>query len=679
MKSADTTVDVVNLPERLASIRLHDEAGQTALAQALPKVRLLIQDPSALEAVLTLCEGVAIDAPGQLEFLAGSLAYLLEHLDVLGLQRWILTGTRLYGADDARLNAYFALDDSAAVGSLHAEMKGTSLSTIQPSLPYFLTGFGIDSMEVKARKQLALHALSVRPVISDQVLLLPEHYLALDGALGKASSGAIYIAAAAHAIAHLKFSPLHRPSNKRKPLLLTVLSLIEDARVERMMGQIYPGLYALWGSFHNESGVTNALTFASLTARLARALHDPTYEDPNHWVNKGRTLFESCADRLNDLAAFNEVGSILANDLGQMRVQFVPQLYLTRPAYRDDNSVLWEFDSENQEVADDEVLARNAEHVVDNDDDAEKAARFSPITPLNEQRVMYAEWDYQSESLRENWVSVIDIPPPRSVHTVNDGIMQGAARRIAPRAKLQQLDRAVRLRQQYDGEELDIDAAIDCRISYRGRVTPNPRIFQRTGKRRRHLKVVLLLDLSESTNDRVGGSYTSVLDLEKQAASILTNVIDPTYDQIAISGFASNGRSEVRYWHIKQFDEPFGDVQRRYLRDQQGALSTRMGAALRHAGTQFAAGHAEKKILLVITDGEPSDIDVVDNLYLVEDARHAVASLARKGIDTFCMTLDQRADSYVRTIFGAWNFQIVDDATSLPFQVTRAFEKIAAR
>jgi nitric oxide reductase activation protein len=167
--------------------------------------------------------------------------------------------------------------------------------------------------------------------------------------------------------------------------------------------------------------------------------------------------------------------------------------------------------------------------------------------------------------------------------------------------------------------------------------------------------------------------------LEKQAADILAQSLDPGCDRIAVDGFASNGRNEVRYTHIKDFSETYGDEQRRYLFQQRGALSTRMGAALRHAGTCLAAEHAEKKVLLVITDGEPSDIDVVDKAYLVEDARHAVGALTVRGIDTFCLTLDKRADSYVRTIFGSWNFLIVDNAISLPFQITQALERVAAR
>jgi nitric oxide reductase NorD protein len=251
--------------------------------------------------------------------------------------------------------------------------------------------------------------------------------------------------------------------------------------------------------------------------------------------------------------------------------------------------------------------------------------------------------------------------------------------RLMHAAVARRLDRSVRLRRQQEGDDLDLDAVIEGRISQRARIAPDPRIFQRPGRRRRHLSILLLLDLSESTNDRIGGSFTTVLDMEKRAAALVAESVDDSHDRVALHGFASDGRQEVRYTEIKPFGEPFGEAQRQRLDQQRGALSTRMGAALRHAGSRLAAEHAEKKILLVVTDGEPSDVDVYDRRYLVEDARYAVAGLERRGVDTFCLTLDKQADAYVRAIFGAWGYLIVDDPAALPMQLARALARVTAR
>jgi nitric oxide reductase activation protein len=98
----------------------------------------------------------------------------------------------------------------------------------------------------------------------------------------------------------------------------------------------------------------------------------------------------------------------------------------------------------------------------------------------------------------------------------------------------------------------------------------------------------------------------------------------------------------------------------------QGQLSTRMGAAIRHATAALKVQRSNKKLLLVITDGEPADVDVRDPQYLRHDAKKAVEAAAREGVLTFCMSLDPRADDYVSRVFGARQYLVVDHVLRLP-------------
>ena len=97
-----------------------------------------------------------------------------------------------------------------------------------------------------------------------------------------------------------------------------------------------------------------------------------------------------------------------------------------------------------------------------------------------------------------------------------------------------------------------------------------------------------------------------------------------------------------------------------------GQLSTRMGAAIRHAGHHLKLQRSAKKLLIVITDGEPADIDVRDPQYLRYDTKKAVEEVAREGVTTYCMSLDPRADNYVSRIFGQKNYMVVDHVERLP-------------
>lgn len=647
-----------------------------AFADAIAALPAHKRHPAIDEELAGLLLDVAQEAAGLEPALASHLGFLLNSLDVAGLRRWILTGLRLYPNHPGQLAAYFRLEDAAAAQAIVAEANGTSFERSRYALQYFTTGFGQPDLSLVARRQRRLNSLPLRPVISEGTLLLPDHYLAWDGA----ERGNIYRAAVAHALAHLQYSPRHQPAGKKKPLLIAVLSLIEDARVERLAIQHFPGLWSLWSCFHTAHGENNDLTFNSLAARLSRALHDPNYQDPNHWVNKGRELFEAeVLLGLDDPERYAEIGKILGNDLGQMRVRFTQELYAVQPAYRDDNSFLWEFEQDAPaDSPPEESLSRSSVQIEASDEQAETAMHVSPIEQPPGQRFVYAEWDQRENLLRDAWVTVHDRSARDAADHVVDGRQRSRVRGVSLDTKSRTLDRAVRLRRQHEGESLDLNAAIESRISWRVRTTPDPRIFQRPGKRRRHASILLLLDLSESTNDRVKG-FTSILDIEKQAADLVAQSIDTDYDTLAIDGFHSDGRSKVHYLRLKEFDEPYEQPQQQLLMRQQGSLSTRMGAALRHAGFRLQQQRAEKRILLLVTDGEPSDIDVADRDYLVEDARHAVHYLGMKGVTVFGVTLDKVAGAYMKNIFGARNFTIVDNALSLPVQLTRVLAKVAAR
>lgn len=168
----------------------------------------------------------------------------------------------------------------------------------------------------------------------------------------------------------------------------------------------------------------------------------------------------------------------------------------------------------------------------------------------------------------------------------------------------------------------------------------------------RDIAVMLLLDLSESLNQKAAGSTQTVLQLSQEAVSLLAWAIDCLGDPFAIAGFHSNSRHEVRFQHLKGFSERWDETVKARVAAMQAGWSTRMGAALRHAGHYLGHRRADKRILLVLTDGEPADVDVQDGQYLHADAKKAVEELAGQGIATFCMSLDPRADEYVQQIFG---------------------------
>ncbi|MET2831123.1 nitric oxide reductase activation protein NorD [Mesorhizobium shangrilense] len=243
----------------------------------------------------------------------------------------------------------------------------------------------------------------------------------------------------------------------------------------------------------------------------------------------------------------------------------------------------------------------------------------------------------------------------------------GVANRIARLVKNAKVSRPVRLRGQAQGDRLDLDACILTAIDHRIGVRPDPRVYETRIMRARDLSVLALLDISESTHDRIKDTTSTVIQVERAAVALLSEAIADLGDPFAVHAFCSNGREEVRTYCVKDFRQPYDDAARARLAELRGGLSTRLGAALRHAGAEVAYRRSHRRLILVVTDGEPSDVDIADRNYLVEDARKAVQDLAHGGIDVFCVDLvHSGGENYLPRIFGRRGFVTIQKIEALP-------------
>jgi nitric oxide reductase activation protein len=188
----------------------------------------------------------------------------------------------------------------------------------------------------------------------------------------------------------------------------------------------------------------------------------------------------------------------------------------------------------------------------------------------------------------------------------------------------------------------------------------------------------VLLDLSESTNETINGSDKTVLDLTREAATLVCTAISGIGDPFSVHGFASEGRHDVHYYRFKDFNQKFDHEVKARLDGMKGGLSTRMGTAMRHAGHHLLGQPERRKLLLLVTDGEPADIDERDPQHLRHDTRKAVEELYSKGILTYCLTLDPNADTYVKRIFGVNNYTIVDHVDRLPERLPTLFASLTS-
>uniref|UniRef100_E6QCF0 Rubisco activation protein CbbO n=1 Tax=mine drainage metagenome TaxID=410659 RepID=E6QCF0_9ZZZZ len=687
-----------------AGIKMYSKTSATVIAamfSSSPVAAVRLGDPELFRAYLHLLDTLLAQAPRGVRPMLDHLSILLGQLTLGGLRRWALWGAQAHKTDFDGQAKYFALESPESMGVLQKERKGTLFIDVQRRIGMYLRALWGRDFFMRPTSGDFERREGYRPSIEGYIIHLPDAY---DDLLWRAPSGEemrisgieLYRASAAHAACHQVYTTHQFDSTGLTAMQVTLVGLVEDARVEAIALKQFPGLGQIWLPLHTATPASGN-DAAPLMARLARALLDPEYSDEHPWVAMGRQMFSGQQDRLGSTEWARAVGLHFAAEMQQLGVVYSGSSGLPDIPYRDDNRYMWEFE-DVREVG--QVIAGvttqqirkyvsvmemvNAIDVPGAGDDANEIwvlssefFRDEEPTSLNQQEgrepppepYHYPEWDYQMQLERPDWCTVLEKRAKSGALEIIDEIV---AKHKPVIGRLKYLIEALqpqgvqRLRKQEDGDEIDLNAAVRAMIEMRMGEQPDLRIMMRNVRKVRDLSVLLLIDLSESTNDPVQGSESTVLQLAREATVLLADALNKIGDPFAIHGFDSNGRHDVEYFRYKDFGAAYNDRAKARLAGMSGQLSTRMGAAIRHAGSILKRQPSNKKLLLVITDGEPADNDVRDPQYLRYDAKKAVEELTQIGISPYCLSLDPRADQYVSRIFGANNYVVLDQVQRLP-------------
>jgi nitric oxide reductase NorD protein len=230
------------------------------------------------------------------------------------------------------------------------------------------------------------------------------------------------------------------------------------------------------------------------------------------------------------------------------------------------------------------------------------------------------------------------------------------------------------MRAQPDGDELDLDALVRARCDLRAGSGWLERVHLAMRQQGHDLAVTLLVDVSLSTDAWVDGHR--VLDVEKEALLVLAHGLAACGDHHSILTFTSRRRSWVRLETVKAFDEPMSAQVEQRIGALRPGYYTRIGAAVRHAATELAAQPQRRKLLIVLTDGKPNDVDHYEGRFAVEDTRKAVQEARRLGLAAFGVTIDAAAQSYFPTLFGRGGYAIVGNINSLPAALPAIYRQL---
>ncbi len=702
----DVLADIVNFLLAMSS----KTSGQvlTLICATSPLTAERLGDETLFRNYLNVLSILLAQAPRGLRPMLENLDRLLTQLTLGGLRRWVQWGAQAYKTDFEGQVNYFSLNSPDALSVLQLERKGTLFVDVQRRLNIYLRAMWGRDFFLRPTAGDYEKREGLKPYIDRYVIHIADAYDDYKP-LGeetppelRVSGVEIYRAAANHCAAHLAFSKEPLSMQMLNTTQMGIIEAIEDARVEELACRQFPNMRTAWLALQPPADYREPQSVGDLLNRLARALLEETSADPHPWVRQGVALFKaasdiSTADLSTNQASWN-IGVELAHSLGQIPLpEYNARTDSLRAIYRDDNRTVWESEAYDEREALEatwqpkqvrkKVSLIEMVNEVNNEfagDDAEEIWVLPTDFYLDQEGVTinslegrapsadpvhYHEWDYQIQLERPSWVTVLERHPKLGELAKIEQIIEDNKPVISRLKYLieSMIPQAMqRIRRVEDGDELDINAAVRAMIDIRMGQQPDTRIMMRNKRNVRDLAVMVLLDMSESSNDKVRGQDYSVMDLSRAATVLLADALDRIGDPFALHGFCSDGRHDVHYYRFKDFGQPYNDLVKARLAAMHGSYSTRMGAALRHAAALLKQQPQSKKILFVVTDGEPADNDVRDPQYLRFDTKRAVEELTRDGITTYALSLDPHADQYVSRIFGAKNFTVLDHVERLP-------------
>lgn len=275
-------------------------------------------------------------------------------------------------------------------------------------------------------------------------------------------------------------------------------------------------------------------------------------------------------------------------------------------------------------------------------------------------RFTYPEWNRRSGAYMPDHTCVLEAEAtPQATYAPDPRLVARVKRQFAPLHP-----RRVALQRQIDGDDLDLEAVVSSRTDIATGHEGSDRVWQASRPMARDLSVAILMDCSRSTEAAIGDS--SVIDVARESLSALAAGIDTAGDRLGIWGFSSLRRDRVFLHRGKTFAEPMSpDVTARIGGFRPGHY-TRLGAAIRHVSAQLALETSERRLLLVLTDGKPNDLDHYEGQHGIEDSRMAVREARALGQAVHGVIVDADGQDWFARIFSRSGFTLLSNPERLP-------------
>lgn len=355
---------------------------------------------------------------------------------------------------------------------------------------------------------------------------------------------------------------------------------------------------------------------------------------------------------------------------------------LQRPVDRDEQTSADEFADSVSELAKARLVTvpGQPKEVLLSDDPPTARAKRAGDEAGAAGAIAYPEWDYRIGAYRTPGAQVHCLAPQL-------GSPQWVERTLALHRPLldairRRFDllraRRTHLRRRLDGEDIDVDACVQAWSDFRAGLPLAQSLYQSLRPARRDLAIVLLVDVSGSTDGWIS-THRRVIDVEREAVLLVCIALDGMGDRYSVQAFSGEGPAGVVVRAIKGFDERYDARIGQRIAALEPEHYTRAGAALRHATALLMREPAAHRLLLLLSDGKPNDVDRYEGRYGVEDMRQAVVEAKAQGVFPFCLTIDRHAAAYLPSIFGNGHYTLLTRPEALPAALVGWMRRLATQ
>ncbi|MCU7892302.1 MAG: VWA domain-containing protein [Candidatus Thiodiazotropha sp. (ex Ustalcina ferruginea)] len=293
---------------------------------------------------------------------------------------------------------------------------------------------------------------------------------------------------------------------------------------------------------------------------------------------------------------------------------------------------------------------------------------------LNE-GILLPEWDWRRQIMLQEHCRIKILQATDALPIELPAHLKKTAKQL--RAQFQQLMPArVWVRGQADGSEIDLDAFLRFSTERNsGHLTNPDNLYRELRTGARDLTCLMLADLSLSTDSWID-NYHRVIDVIRDSLYLFAESLSATGDRFGLYGFSSRKPDPVRFHQIKSFDEPYSAYSRGRIEAIKPGYYTRMGAAVRYAHQLLNGQSAQRRLLLLLSDGKPNDLDKYEGRYGVEDTRQAIREARKSGIQPFCVTIDEKGNDYLPYLFGSGGYVVIHKPQELPRKLPLLYARL---